>query len=361
MDRRYLNRLLREAAEDPGKLARCKKFWKSELFSRYLRRCDDVLYGDPSAGLAFTKPAPELAARIAEVNPGANDVSGVDLMLLAYSYLGSAYRRTDDYERAEAAFDQAHRYRKSASPTALAEHLRRLAYFRMVQKKPEVFSLISEAIALHKRGNLVRRHALGECLLCRGHAYVMFDQHGKSFDDWTAALNHISLKIDPKPYYCALHNLAVLAVDFGSDEEMHLALENLKPAQVILNSYWGRPFAKLKLRWLIAVIHARLGAQGRAELVYREVRDGLVDLKLAYEVGMLSIDLACLYLAQGRHEKLEALVRETAAIFRRLGVEPKAQEALNIWRQAKDVTEDLLKRVRGIFASQTVAMPAIAA
>ncbi len=48
------------------------KFWKLELWPHYLRRCDDVLYRDPLAGLALTRPAPAFAARIAEANPGAN-------------------------------------------------------------------------------------------------------------------------------------------------------------------------------------------------------------------------------------------------------------------------------------------------
>ncbi len=207
----------------------------------------------------------------------------------------------------------------------------------------------------------MNRHALGECLICRARAFVMFNQHGKSFDDYTAALNHVSIKLDPKPYYCALHNLAGWAVIYGTDEELQVALDNLKPALVSLNACWGRPYAKLKLRWLIAVIDARLGALGRAELVYLEVRGGLMKLKFGYEVGMLSIDLALLFLAQGQHSKMETLVRETATIFRRLGVEAKAREALDIWRQAEDVTEDLLKRICEIFASQADPMPAIAA
>ena len=84
-------------------------------------------------------------------------------------------------------------------------------------------------------------------------------------------------------------------------------------------------------------------------------------LELGYEVGMVSIDLGFLYLAQGRHTELQALVRETAAIFRRIGVETKAREALAIWRQAEEVTEDLLKDVRGMLFRHAEPMPSIAA
>ncbi len=358
MDRSYRNRLLREAVRDPRQILTHAKFWKLELWPHYLRRCDDLLFGDPLAGLALTEPAPQFAAKIAEANPGVN---GADLMILAYSYRGSAHRRADNYSRAEEDYERAREYRDSASPKALAEHLRRLAYFYMVRGRPECFPIIGEAIAIHKRGSLVHRHGLGECLLCRGHAYFEFDQPGKSLEDLSAALNHVSLRIDPKPYYAALHNLADWAVVYGTDEELQIASDYLKTALLALNTIWGRPFPKLKLRWLIALVEARLDHHGRAEEVFLEVRKGLLKMSLVYEVGMISIDLGFLYLAQGRHLELRALIHETAAIFRRIGVEAKAQEALDLWRQAEDVTEELLKNVREVFFSHADPMPSIAA
>ena len=358
MDRSYRNRLLREAVRDPAQIAKREKFWKLELWPYYLRRCDDVLFEDPFAGLALTRPAPALAARIAAANPGAN---GADLMILGYSYLGGAYRRVDDYSRAEDLYRQARKYRHSASPQALAEHLRRLAYLHMFQGRPECFAAIDEAIAIHKRGSLVHRHELGECLLCRGHAYHEFGQPGKSLEDLSAALNHVSLKVAPKPYHAALHILVDWTASYGTEEELRVAYDYLKPALAILNTVWGRPFPKLKMRWLIAVVEARLGHYGRAEEVFLEVRKGLVKLKLGYEVGMVSIDLAFLYLAQGRQTELRRLARETAALFRRIGVEAKAREALDVWRRAEAVDEDLLKNVREIFFSHADPMPKVAA
>ena len=358
MDRSHRSKLLREAVEHPDRIPERKKFWRLELWPYYLRRCNELLFDDPRRALTFALSLPELAARISAANPGVN---GADLMLLGFSYLGSAYRAAGDYDRAEEAFRKARAYRESASPQALAEYLRRLAYLRIFQKDPEGFRIIGEALAIHKRGNLVDRHAFGECLVCRGHSYVVFGLHGKSFDDWTASLNHLSIRVNDRPWYSAVHNLAVWAADFGTDAQLETALVNLKPALVLLSTYSGRRFAKLKLRWLIAVIDARLGHSGSAELAFLEVRKGLVAMKLAYEVGMVQIDLALLYLAQGRHASLEPLARETAAIFRRIGVEARAQEALDVWREAGEVDEDLLKRIRGMFAAEAKPFPAVAA
>ena len=347
MDRSYKNKLLREATQDPGIVIKRSKFWKPGWWPHYLRRGSELLFDDPGIGLAFIQHAPSLAAKVAATNPGEN---GADLMLLAYSYLGSAYRAVGDFGSAEDAFSEGEKYRGSASPRALAEYLRRLAYLRIFQHDVACFPIIEEAIAINKRGNLVDRHALGECLVCRGHAYVEFNQHGKSFDDWTAALNHLSIKINERQWYCALHNLAGWAAEYGTDEQLENAYANLKQASVILYTYKGRTLAKLKLRWLIAVIDARLGRLKRAETVFLEVRAGLLKLALPFEVAMVQVDLALLYLAQGRHAEIRSLVEETAAIFRRCGVLKKAEEALDIWRQAEEVDGVLLKRVRRLFA-----------
>ena len=358
MDRSHRSKLLREAAAHPDRLLSREKFWRLDLWPYYLRRCDELLFDDPHAALAFIEPAPGYAARIAEANPDAN---GADFMLLAYSYRGSAYRAVGELDQGDEEFREGQAYRDNASLQAWAEYLRRLAYLRLFQMNAECFPIINEAIGIHKCGNLVNRHALGECLLCRGHAYHEFDQPGRSLEDLSASLNHISIKIDDKPWYSAVHNLAVWAADHGTDAQLQTALDYLKPAQVLLGTYSGRKFAKLKLRWLIAVVDARLGHGGSAELAFFDARKGLVKMKLGYEAGMVQVDLALLYLDQGRHREMKNLVRETADLFREIGVEAKAQEALDIWHEADDVDETLLKRVRGMFAAETYPIPTMTA
>ncbi len=359
MDKRKRNRLLKEATDDPSRILARKKFWDIEFWPYYLRRCDDILFTDPRAGLAFSEPAPQLAAKIAAATPTAN---GPDLLLLGHSYRASAYRRYGDHDRAEQSFQLARPYADHASRKALAAHLLRLAYLRLHQKDPECFRVIEEAIAINKRGNLVTRHALGECLVCRARAYVMFNQHGKSFDDYTAALNHLSLKIDVKHHYCVLHNLAGWAVEYGTDEQLDVAYANLESAFGLLANWWGSPYPKIKTRWLMGVIRMRRGAFGRALEILLDSRRCLIKLELEYEVGMISIDLSLLYLRTQQLDKIAPLVRETIAIFRRIGVEAPAQEALDVWRQAEILNESKLLAIRELFFSHSKPpIPPIAA
>ncbi len=352
------NRLLREAQAAPSTLLARPKFWKPAFWPHYHRRCSDILFDNPIAGLAFTQPAPELAAIICRRHP--TEVSAPDLMIQAHSAVAAAYRRNADLKTAAVVWEEAARYRHSASPSVLALYLRRLAYFRIVTHNPQCFPLIEEGLAIYKLGNLVKRHGIGEMLLCRGLAYTAFGQHDRAFDDWTAALHHIDVKLDPKPWYCAIHSLALNALEHDTDRELlKVARDNLESAQRGLKSFLStRLFAALKSRWAIALIDDHLGAERHAEFELLNVRRRLADLGLTIEVGWLSIDLARIFLRQGRREDLKTLTRQTVEIFTKLEVEPKAQEALTLWHQADAVDDRLLQRVRKRFYTQAKAIPA---
>lgn len=350
MNRHYAMRLLREVAESLGFLVTRRKFWDMAFFGFYLERCDEVLFNDPERGLQLTSFAPELAEKVAENHP---EASHPVLLLQAYGYLGSAYRRSEKYGRAEETFREGLRFERFAPGKILADFYRRLAYLRIFQGRPEAFELIGDAITIHKRGNLVDRHALGECLLCRAHAYFQFKQPGKSLEDLTAALNHISIQKDEKPYFAALHNLAIWAVDYGTEGELEQAMANLKPALAILNTCPRRHYAKYRLRWLIAVVDMRLGLHGKAEMALLEVRKGLVRLKLAAELGLLTVDLAQLYLDKGYLHRLHDLVEETDRIYAELRATPELRVMLGKIRTL--VASEDLQELRAFF--QVLATP----
>ncbi len=359
MDRHYAMKLLREAMRHPRRLVTREKFWKVDLFAHYLERCDELLFREPHKGLAFVRQGPAYALKIAEANP---DASAPDFQLRAYAHLGSAYRAVAEYDKAEQAFEEASKHEGRSSGPAIADYYRRLAYLRIFQHRPECFALIEEGLALHRRGNLVDRHELGRAFICRGHAYYEFEEYGKSLDDWTAALNHLSLRKGPRPYYAALHNLAERAASHGTREDLEVSQQNLKPALSILSSYHRRHYAKYKLRWLTAVIDARLDYDGAAEEAFLEVKAGMVRLKLPHEVGAVLMDLASLYRKHGRYDRIKPLAEEAAEVFRKLGVESKAQEALDLLREAnaEEITEDFLKRIRSVFLSCAEPMPSMA-
>jgi tetratricopeptide (TPR) repeat protein len=350
MERKYQRQLIREADATPQLVVRRRKYWKPELFEAYLRLCDERLFEDPQEALARAELAPEYAALVIRECP---EVSAPVLRLRAHATLGSVRRGVGDFEGADAAFEQALQEKQNAPPLVRADLYRRLAYLRLFQRRPEAHLWIGKALTIHRlEGYLVDRHEFGCCLLCRGHIQFELGDAGEALVDISAALNHISLRRDEKPYYAALHNLSVWAVDYGTEAQLFNALEKLKPALHLLAGYKKRHFPKYKLRWLVALVQARLGQTGQAELTYLEVRKGLLKLRLPFEAAMLSIDLGLLYLRSGRLNDCRRLAGETIKAFQRMASEPNALAALMLWRRstAEQLSVELLRQVRKALA-----------
>jgi tetratricopeptide (TPR) repeat protein len=329
-----------------------KKYWKPELFSQYLRLCDDMLFRNPHQALILAKLAPRYAELVAEYS---TEVSGPVVRLQGSAILGSAYRSCGMFPQAERAFREAQQEKENAPPLVRADLYRRIAYFRLVQRRSEALLWVGKALNIHRmEGDLVDRHDLGCCLLCRGHIQFELGDPGESLIDLSASLNHISLRRDEKPYYSALHNLVVWAGDYGTEAQLLEALEKLKPALHLLAGYKKRHFVKYKLRWLIALVQGRLGRHGAAELTFLEVRAGLLKLRLPFEVAILSIDLGILYLETGRINECRRLAADTVKLFNRMLAERNALAALLLWKRAtaEEISTALLKQLREVLAEQ---------
>ena len=350
MDPKYQRQLIRAAEANPHMVVKLKKYWKSQLFEQYLRLCGDVLFRDPQQALILAKLAPRYAELVAEHS---SEVSGPVLRLKASATLGSAYRACGQFPQAEQAFREAQQEEQNAPPLVRADLYRRYAYFCLVQRRPEALVWIGKALTIHRiEGDMAERHEFGCCLLCRGHIQFELGDPGESLVDLSNALNHISLRHDEKPYYATLHNLVVWAGDHGSEEQLVGALNKLKLALHLLAGYKKRHFVKYKLRWLVALVQGRLGQHGVAELTFLEVRKGLLELRLPYDVAMVSIDLGILYLETGRITECRRLAAETVKLFSRMSSERNAMAALLLWQRAsaEEISTELLKQVREVLA-----------
>jgi len=355
MTRKYAQQLLRQLLANPEEALEKAIYWRPQVFELFRRRLDDLLIEEPARALELARIAPELAERTCTAN---SEVSRSTLRAQAYASLGSAHRALGELEKSEQAYSIALEEEDHLPPLEKADLYRRVAYLHLVQHNEEALPMIDEAIRIHRlETDLVDRHELGACLVARAHvSKIVFAKHGQAIVELTAALNHISLKKDPKLYYAAIHNLASTLLDCGSPEELNTALEYLEPALASLSGFKTKHFAKYKLRWLQALIHARFGQTARPELLYREAREGLIDLGSPYEAAMVSTDLALLYLATGRSRELGDLAAETHREFRQMGADADANHAFKLWQHAvlqEQVNFDSLKNVRVSLAKST--------
>jgi hypothetical protein len=103
---------------------------------------------------------------------------------------------------------------------------------------------------------------------------------------------------------------------------------------LLMESGLGKAFADeplnhLRLRWVVAKIHAGTGRLPRAAGVLQEVRSGFRAHQLEYDAALVGIDLGIVWLRQGERKRLEPLAREMATTFDRLKLAtPEARFAL---------------------------------
>ena len=107
----------------------------------------------------------------------------------------------------------------------------------------------------------------------------------------------------------------------------------------------------MKLHRLEGEIAAGLGDLVTAEATFQQIRQDLDDAGLGYQASLVSIDLAGVWLRQGRTSEVRGLVSEMAATFRVLGVEREAMSALHMLQDALDrdqATLEVLRLASGI-------------
>jgi hypothetical protein len=107
---------------------------------------------------------------------------------------------------------------------------------------------------------------------------------------------------------------------------------------------------QLRLSWLRGKIAAGLGDTGEAERLFRETRDGFVRQGNGYDAAMASLDLALLYLKEGRTAEVQPLAAEMVALFEAQEVHREALAAVLLFQEAaqrEEVTVGMVREVAG--------------
>ncbi len=124
--------------------------------------------------------------------------------------------------------------------------------------------------------------------------------------------------------------------------------EGLFPDLRALTAEIGNRLDELRQRWLESKIAAGLGRMAEAIEVLSSVRAAFGDEKIRYDEALAGMELAKLYLEQGRTEDVKRLVRQMEPVFRDKGIHEEARKALGLFRRAVEletVTVELVRRV----------------
>lgn len=289
----------------------------------------EAAFYDPQRAIETAELGTLVADRLEAADCGGEE-SLDSLRARAWAQLGNALRISSRLAAAERAFAVAESLLdEGIALLDKAKVLALLASLRLDQRRfAEAFQLFDRAAFLYKK--LGQWHLLGRTLLQKA---LVCGETGDSDGEMKLlrrALDLIDPQADPRVFLMARHNLIHALHDGGRSREAFALLFHTRPLYLKM----GDRMSLLKLRWLEGKVALGLQRAEQAEAAFREVRDAFGELGLEYDAALASLDLASVYLAQGRTADVRRIAEETLAVFQAHNIHREAIAALLLFQDA---------------------------
>ncbi len=308
------------------------RFHTAPLAELLLERVWQESFDEPAAAETGTELVLELVDRIDGGLTGEEVLN--DLRGRAWAFRGNFRRVLTDFRAAEAAFAQAESFfvqgtgdlHETARLLTFKSNLRR-AQFEL----DDALQLIESAIEIYRSTG--EGHLAGRAMVSR--ALVLYEQGGaqEAIAVLKQALGLIEADREPRLIPVAQQNLLVYLVELGRYEEAMAMLPSARRHTVEK----GSRFELLRLRWLEGRILLGLGHEARAEAALLEVRKGFGEQGIGYDTAEVSLELAALYLRQGRTAEVKQLAAEMVPIFESRDVHHEVLAALMLFKKAVEM------------------------
>jgi transcriptional regulator with XRE-family HTH domain len=289
----------------------------------------------------------ELAIHVARLAPGTRSWR---CRLEGYGgiFLGNAKRALGSLPAAEEEFRRAEDLWRRGSPhdPDLLEGTRfldlRASLLRGQRRLNEALELLGRALVEGPK-----RAA------ARARIHILRAKTLEEMDDYEGAIQTLGdagplLEEDPDPVlrFSYAFNLSENLFQVGRLHEAQPLLAEVKDLAEQLDNDLDR----VRLRWLEGRIAAGLGRRDEAIDAFTQVKDAFAARGIAYDVALVSLELAVLLLERGDAAEVETLALEMIAIFEAQNVHREALAALQLFHRAveqRTVTADLARRLAG--------------
>lgn len=300
---------------------------------------------DPACSVRIAELAIDLAERLDKARYGAAVVQ--DVRARAWAYLGNARRLSSDLSGAEQALIHAEALSEDGSADPLEEArildfraslLSDQGWFESAAELLEVVIEIYEEVRdLHRKGRALISQGLFQCYTGKPREAVKQIRQGLELIDGDQ---------EPRLLLMARHNLAWALNDSGQPEEALRQLESFRHSYAEFPDSWNG----LRLPWLEGRIAIGLGRLEEAEQRLRAVRGRFIERGLGYDASMVTLDLAGLYLQEGRSAEVRELALEMLPIFLSHDVHRQALAALAAFQHAAEMDRATPDFVRDLAA-----------
>ena len=148
--------------------------------------------------------------------------------------------------------------------------------------------------------------------------------------------------LPPEVHFLAIQHLTVTLALQGRGLEARRRLRELEQRA----DEFPEPLSQARLVWTRGLVLDALAQWPRASGCYRQARRVFVDWRNAYDVALVSLDLAAVELEQGHTGEAAKLASEMVPIFRSLKIERETLAALRLLAQALRQGEASVSAVR---------------
>lgn len=270
-----------------------------------------------------------------------------DIKAEIWTDIGNCLRVSSDLQAAHKAFNKAEQHLLLGTGD-LFERARfldlRSSLFRAQRDFEAAAGTLAEAIRLYSC--LPDRHAEGRALL--NQARLIGD--GGDPEAAISALKRAGGLIDeqrePRLGFIRKWNLVVFLREAGRLDEA----QSLLPEVRELSRIHGGRHDRLRLLWVEGVLRSRLGQVKIAEEALNQVREGFIAAGIGYDVALVSLDLAALYLGAGQTEEVRRLAVETMPLFASRNVRRELLVAWKLFKEAAERDVATLRLVKDIAA-----------
>jgi tetratricopeptide (TPR) repeat protein len=320
---------------------------------RALFLCDLLLDRSREAGFTDPPAAVELA-ELAVIIAGRLDAGHYGEALVqnsqarSWGHLSNALRIASDLRRAEEALRTAEEHHARAGEDAYtgAEILSfKASLWNSQGRYLEAAALLDPVIMVYREAKDGHREA--RAIVKKATSLSYAGRHAKAIRLVRQGLSKIDIFEEPRLLVSARHNLIGYLNEVGRHEEALRALAETRGLYLQL----GERTPLVRLRWLEGKIVRALGQAQEAEAAFREVRDELVRMRLGLDAALVSLDLAMVFLEQGRTAELKQLAAEMIPLFESRDDHQKALAAFLLFQKAAEAEQVTLGLIREVASS----------
>jgi len=326
--------LLRELSERPAGeqdliVQGESRFRTAAFVEALLEKARSVWAEDQFRSEAFATLALEIANRLDHTVYGYGLIN--DLKARSWGFIANARRIHADLKGAEAAFKEAETMllEGSGDPLESVRLLDLKASLRRAQRRfEEALDLLDEVAAICRKVREI--HLEGRALIGKALIYDYADAPEKAVPLLFDALAKIDRRQEPRLLWTILQNLTLSLIALGEYEKAATLLPDTKRAAFEV----GTADDVTRTLWVEGLLDLGTRRFAEAESKLEAVRNHYAGLGIGYNAALASLDLAKVYLLQGRTEETKRLAEEMHPIFVSRDVQRETIAALLVFQQA---------------------------